>query len=64
VSAPASKFPSTVEVLPNNIDSLSYMGEDLDELEDITSAQEKQPEDLDKTWLDKLISFMSEPFGA
>jgi len=38
--------------------------EDLDESEGTPSAPELLPDDLDKTWLDRLLSFVSKPFGA
>ncbi|KAL3815899.1 hypothetical protein ACHAXA_005747 [Cyclostephanos tholiformis] len=37
---------------------------EFDEEDDKTPVPDLQPGDLDKTWLDKLISFMSRPFGA
>jgi hypothetical protein len=37
---------------------------DFDEDDDRTPISEPRPDDLDKTWLDKLISFVSKPFGA
>ena len=63
--APVPEFPSSIEVLPRTDSELSdIIEDDLDESDDKSSASGPQPDDLDKTWLDKLISIVSKPFGA
>jgi len=60
-----SRFPSIIEVPPDANGELSDIEDDFDgTADDTSSASALQPDDLDKTWLDKLISLVSNTFGS
>jgi len=62
-----SDLPTSIDVL-NEVSEMSdikAIEADLDEESDAPPATTKvPPDDLDKTWLDRLISLVSKPFGA
>lgn len=65
-----SESQPSIEVLSDTVErELSAMDEDLNEhlaeSDDVAFAKsEQKPNDLDKSWIDKLISLVSKPFGA